>query len=116
MSTETTTIQRHQTAENTRAERVYTPRADLLVGEEELRLLVDLPGVPLEGLTVEVNRGQLHLEGRRSESLRYRRVFKLPDGLATDKIVADLANGVLTVTLPKAETHKPRRIQVRSSD
>lgn len=114
MSTETTTIQRHDRAEPTPAERVYTPRADLFAGEEDLLLKVDLPGVPPDGLTVEVNGGQLHLEGRRSESLRYRRVFKLPDGLATDKIVADLKDGVLTVTLPKAETHKPRRIQVRA--
>lgn len=92
--------------------RVYTPRADLYSGEHALLLQVDLPGVGTDDLTVEVHKDQLHLEGKRSDTVRYRRVLRLPDGIDVDAIDAKLENGVLTLTLPKAASHKPRRIQV----
>lgn len=109
----TTTLQRSNT-ESEHAQRVYTPRADLYAGEEALLLQVDLPGVSNDGLSLEVDGGQLHLDGRRSDTVRYRRVVKLPEGLDHDGITAVLEHGVLTVTLPKAASHKPRRIEVRS--
>lgn len=92
--------------------RVYTPRADLFAGEEALLLQVDLPGVTTENLSVEVHQDQLHLLGKRSETVSYRRVLRLPDGIDVDKIEAELKHGVLTLTLPRSRSHKPRRIRV----
>lgn len=110
MNAETTTLQR---AAVTPTDRVFTPRADLFVGADALRVEVDLPGVTAEGLTVEADAGHLRLEGRRGAGVVYRRVFRVPDGIDADAIVAELKHGVLTVTLPKAKSHVPRRIQVR---
>lgn len=110
MNAETTTLQRTQTTQN---DRVYTPRADLFVGTDALRIEVDLPGVTNDGLTVEAEAGYLRVEGRRTTGVVYRRLFRVPEGIDNDAIVAELKYGVLTVTLPKARSHVPRRIQVR---
>jgi HSP20 family molecular chaperone IbpA len=112
MTTTTTALKR--TRQRTQVPRIYTPRIDLLSNDDAVLLTADLPGVPTDGLTVEVDRGVLRLEGRRSDTLLYRRTLRLPDGLDTEAITANLANGVLTVTLPRKESAKPRRIEISS--
>lgn len=94
------------------AERQYSPRADLFTSDAALMLQVDLPGVPREGLTVEVKREQLHLTGRRSDTLVYRRILRLPEHIDVEKITAALEDGVLTLTLPKSERARTHRIEV----
>ncbi len=111
--TTTSTTEQPTSVRERPEDRVFTPRADVLTGDEAVILQVDLPGVSREGLVVEVKHNQLTLEGRRSESVVYRRVFGLPDGIDVDHIDARLEHGVLTLTLPKAASHKPRRIEVR---
>lgn len=71
--------------------------------------------------------GELRLEARRpagpegqalAEEYRvadYKRAFAMPDGIDAEKIAAELANGVLTVHLPKSSAKRPRRIDVRAS-
>ena len=44
----------------------------------------------------------------------YRRAFAMPEGIDSEKIEAELSNGVLTVHLPKSSAKKPRRIDVRA--
>ncbi len=114
MSTASTTIQRRE-AGTRGQERTYTPRADLYTGPEALLLQVDLPGVSVEGLSIEVHAGQLELVGRRSDTLVYRRVLRLPEGIDSEAIRAKLDNGVLSLTLPKAPSHVPRKIAVETS-
>lgn len=108
----------------------YVPRCDILETPEELLVLADMPGVAPEGLEVEYERGVLtlhgHVENHRDEEqagyiLReygvgdYYRSFRVPDTIDTHKITAELRNGVMRLHLPKVETCKPRKIQVKST-
>jgi HSP20 family protein len=104
-----------------------TPRADVLEGDQEYRILLDLPGIRSEDLelnleqqtlTVKAERSLELPEGftsRRSErsgKLAYARTFRLGNGVDTDEIKANLKDGVLEVTLPKSEQSLPRKIEV----
>jgi len=87
----------------------------------------EVPGVKAEDLDISVVGQELTLKGRRvgataPEATYHRRergvgefsrTVKLPVDIAADKVDASLVDGVLTITLPKAETAKPRKISVR---
>jgi HSP20 family protein len=101
-----------------------TPGVNILELPEAYVLEAEMPGVTKEGLSVDVENGVLTLTGRRqpgpdvnwlyreSGDADYRRVFELDPSIDAAKISARLEQGVLTVTLPKAEKAKPRRIEV----
>lgn len=107
----------------------WTPAVD--IKEEEGRFLItaDVPGVDAKDIDVTMENGMLTIKGerklehdvkengmRRVERLHgtfYRR-FSLPDYADADNISATCKNGVLTVTVPKSEAVKPRRITVQS--
>jgi HSP20 family protein len=92
-------------------------------------LRAEVPGVAEKDLELQVQENTVSLRGERKEAIpeghsvhrkergdfRFARSFQLPSAVAADKVEAHLKNGVLTVTLPKAETAKPRKISVRSS-
>lgn len=109
MTTALADVERPRT---THAERVYAPRLDLYVGDDALLVRADLPGVSQDGLTIEYESGKLRLEGRRSDTIVYRRVMGVPEGIDPDGITAELRHGVLTLRLPRAAATKPRRIAV----
>lgn len=103
------------------------PLVDVYENADELMLLADMPGVKKENVNIHIDKGQLTLEGTKSENsepnkllLReyreadYRRSFSLPNGIDTQKVSAELANGVLCVRLPKSEAIRPRQIRVRA--
>jgi len=99
-----------------------TPAVDIFETEEALTLVADLPGTGKENLQIGVEAGILTLQGpantegeafyREFGAGGYYRRFQLPDNLDLEKIAAELKNGVLTVTLPKAAAARPRRIEV----
>ncbi len=80
----------------------------------------ELPGVARADLGVELVEGTLHLSakrthqiGDRSETIEFRRSITVPETtVQSDKVSAAYENGVLTVTLPKREEAKPRKISV----
>ncbi len=82
----------------------------------------ELPGVNREDIGVELVDGALNLtaarkaaggEGEAPESFTLSRTISVPDtAVQADKIAASYENGVLTVTLPKREESKPRKIAV----
>jgi HSP20 family protein len=102
-----------------------TPVANILETADGYTLEAEMAGVNKEGLEVTVENGELVIVGRRadretpgtavyreSRPLDYRRVFDLDPSIDTSRITAKIDQGVLTLTLPKAEEVKPRRIQV----
>ena len=95
----------------------FTPRADIVAIESGYQVEVELPGVPSENLTVELEQGVLSLRGQTSETARiepiaYERSFLLSDDVEGERIQAELKNGLLTLTLPKAERALPRQVPV----
>jgi HSP20 family protein len=117
-----------QRKEETRSqERYVTPPVDIYETTEGLVVKADLPGVAKDGLDVQVENNLLTIRAQASHAapgdLLYReyelahffRQFELTDRVDQQRISADLKNGVLTLSLPKAAEAKPRRIDVRLS-
>jgi HSP20 family protein len=101
------------------------PAASLMEDGEGYLLQVEMPGVNKEGLEISTEGNELTIIGRRSlptiegtlihqESRRedFRRTFEIDPSIDANKINAKIEQGLLTVTLPKAERVKPRRITV----
>jgi HSP20 family molecular chaperone IbpA len=109
------------------AEPTLVPAVDVLEDESGITVKADLPGVSKEGLSIRVDGETLTLEGQVSlgeaasleavyaevRNARYKRGFVLSRDLDTSGIDASMKNGVLTLTVPKLEQAKPRRIPVR---
>jgi len=106
----------------------WTPPADLTETDDAYLVEIDVPGVKHNDLTVEVAGGELRVTAeivekekvgwlrhrtRRIGQFAYR--ANLPGGIDSDHITADLADGVLTVRVPKTEAAKPRRITVNAT-
>lgn len=104
------------------------PPVDVAEDAQGLTVYADMPGVGRDGLRVEVEGDTLVIEGRgelklpegaravyaEQRSVSYRRRFTISRDLERDRIDATLANGVLTLRIPKAEAARPRRIEVRA--
>lgn len=101
------------------------PHADIREEHDAYILELEMPGVCKSGIEVSVEANELTLIGHRTdpeikgeavyqESRRcdYRRSFEIDPSIDTNKIVAKIEQGVLKLTLPKAETLKPRKIKV----
>jgi len=100
------------------------PPVDIFETDESLTVIADLPGVKREEVDIRVEDNILTIKGkagyrpaapiiREEFSLRgYYRQFQLSDIVDQNKICAESKNGVLTITLPKAEKTKPRQIKV----
>jgi len=113
------------TIERTRESATYTPRFDIWETDEELILYGDLPGVMPEDLDVRFEKPVLTIHGKvspRHNDIKFlhgeygigdfHRTFTIGEAIDTERISAELKNGVVTVHLPKSEKVKPRRIEV----
>lgn len=105
------------------------PPVDVYENENAITLLADLPGVPRDQLQVRVDGDNLVIEATATtgggpgnmelvygelQCAAYRRQFTLSRELDTSRIEAQLRDGVLRLTIPKAEDARPRRIQVQA--
>ena len=97
------------------------PAIDLFEDEANYFVQAELPGFDKKEIEVELERNRLTLKGARkvnnqedSSEVTFQRSVSLPDSVEADKVAAKYENGVLTVTIPKAETVKPLRIEVNS--
>jgi len=106
-------------------EQYVAPEVNIYETNDGYVLQAELPGVGKEGLEVTLEDNELTIVGRRiAESTpgepifrerhqaAYRRVFELDPAIDTGKVSAKIDQGVLTLTLPKSERVKPRRIAV----
>lgn len=108
-------------------EYVIVPPADIYETENEYVIKADMPGVSRENLEITLEKDNLEISGKVQESgnqdkLRYAeyrlhnysRSFVVGDGINREGISASLENGVLTLTLPKSERVKPRKIEIKA--
>jgi HSP20 family protein len=105
----------------------FTPLLDVRETDDEYVVLVDLPGVKSEDVTIEFNDQVLTISGLRvsvgtGESQLVERPYgsfvrnlTLPKGVDSDRIEADYTDGVLTLHIPKPLEIKPKRIAIGSS-
>ncbi len=105
------------------------PPVDIMENEEGISLSMDMPGVDKDHLGVRVDGNTLTIEGEAHfgmptnleslyaevRSARYQRGFTLSRELDSEKIEAQLKNGVLKLRIPRHEAAKPRRIEVKMS-
>jgi len=110
----------------TQPERRYVaPDVNIFETKDDYVLEAEMPGVSKEGLEITLEGNVLTIVGHRadpkpageavyreSRPLDYRRVFELDPAIDGDKIGASVDQGVLTLTLPKAERVKPRKIAI----
>jgi len=103
------------------------PPVDVFEDDAGITLLADLPGVNRERLSVRVEGDSLLIEGTvdvagpkdmdivygEAQVPAYRREFALSRELDASRIEAQLKDGVLRLTIPKAEEARPRRIEVK---
>jgi HSP20 family protein len=112
--------------EGTIPARTFLPTADIYEDRDTLKVLLEMPGVEKGNVNVHVEDGVLFVEGRLDVAKyrglqplyteynigNYARSFRLSSAIEQDKIGAELKDGVLSLTLPKAEKAKPRTIQI----
>jgi HSP20 family protein len=117
-----------QQAQEQQQQRQVVPPVDVFETEAAITLLADLPGVRREQLQVRVDADNLVLEAVADTAApeqmevvygelqcpAYRRQFTLSRELDTGRIEAQLRDGVLRLTIPKAEAARPRRIEVQA--
>jgi HSP20 family protein len=114
-----------------RGSRPWSPAVDILENQESLIVRADLPDVNIEDIDIRVENQTLTISGRRKfekdENVKgYHRIernygefvrsFAVPSTVDTDKVAADYKNGVLTITLPRKESAKPKQIKVSITD
>src|SRR5919199_575995 len=104
----------------------FTPLLDVRETDGEYLVLVDLPGVKSEDVTIEVTDDVLSISGSRvpvetgDAQLVERpfgsfvRTLTLPKGVEEDKIVADYHDGVLELHVPKPAEQRPKKIAIAS--
>jgi HSP20 family protein len=109
---------------------VWTPRLEVFENKDNFTVRVEAAGLKREDIQVSVEDGELVIAGeRKAEALpegteahhaerfygKFQRVLTLPSAIAPAKVTADYKDGLLTVTLPKAEEAKAKQITVNVS-
>ncbi len=107
---------------------VWTPAVDVAENEAEYRVKVELPGVNKDDVKITMQENILTIRGEKKQEQEskssnfhrlersygsFQRSFTLPAHVKHDKIEAVYNDGILTITLPKAEEAKPKQIDVR---
>jgi HSP20 family protein len=105
----------------------WMPAVDLSEDDEAFTLKVELPGFSMDDVQVEIKDNRLTLQGERKRETdvqaaqyhrveraygSFRRSFKLPTAIDADKAEATFTDGLLKLTLPKAEEAKPKPISI----
>ncbi|MGW4077989.1 Hsp20/alpha crystallin family protein [Streptomyces asiaticus] len=106
----------------------WTPSADVTEADDAYHIELELPGVDRKDVDIEINGQELAVTGeikererkgimrqssRRTGRFEYR--LLLPGEVNTEDVAASMSSGVLTITVPKAATAKPRHIEITES-
>jgi len=120
------TLENHQSTDTRLSREQYVaPEVNIYETNDGYVLQAEMPGVGKDGLEVTLEANELTIIGRRVRETSagepifrerhqadYRRVFELDPAIDTTKVSARMEQGVLTLTLPKSERVKPRKITV----
>ena len=112
------------------ARRLYTPAVDIIKRQDDIEVVADMPGVDEKTLDVTVEKNILTVFGKvvqeEPENVKltaseygvgdYKRAFAISDEIDRSRISASVRNGILRITLPKAEEVKTRKVQVTAAD
>ena len=104
----------------------WTPALDLYQNNDNIIAIVELPGMRKEDIEISLQDGTLTISGERKEEAgqtegatrterctgKFRRSITLPTQVDANKVSASYKDGILTVTLPKAEEAKPKKVEV----
>ena len=107
----------------------WTPALDLYQTTDDVVAVIELPGMRKEDIEITLHDGMLSISGERKDDTadgektarterfegKFRRSISLPTRVDANKVNATYKDGILTVTLPKAEEVKPKQIQVNVS-
>ena len=107
---------------------VFVPPSDIYETKDSIVVLAEMPGVAPDGVDITLERRVLTIRGRSAANEHadyqrvyneyadgdYERVFTLSENIDRDRIEATLKDGVLHLALPKAETARARRIELKS--
>ncbi len=108
-------------------ERGWTPAVDVYENKDSVVVKAELPGLDPKEVEISIEDGTLYLKGeRKSESEGQRdgyhrlersygsfaRAFTLPDSVDPEKVSAEYKDGLLSVTLPKREESKPKKVKI----
>jgi len=120
-----TTVENQTTNYQPTREEYIAPNVNVFETAEGYVLQAEMPGVGKDGLEITLEGTEITITGRRKpdtvsgealfrerNTADYRRVFELDPAIDSAKVSAKIEQGVLTVTLPKSERVKPRKIQV----
>ena len=108
----------------------WTPAMDLVEAEDHFVLKADLPGLSEEDISIEIQDNTLTVSGERQAEHeerhrgwyrversfgRFSRSLTLPEGVNPEAVAASFDRGVLSITIPKPEQRKPRRVTISAS-
>ena len=119
------TLQREPRVTPEQTTTFVSPEVNIFETKDGYVLEAEMPGVNKEGLEVTLEGNEVTITGHRqveplpgealfreSNNASYRRVFELDPAIDTGNVSARMEQGVLTLTLPKSERVKPRKISV----
>jgi HSP20 family protein len=120
-----TLVRENRDTDRAPSEQFLAPAASVIEAGDGYTLEIEMPGVSKDGLDISIENNELTIMGRRSfptvegtlihhESRpeNFRRTFELDPSIDADKISAKIEQGLATLSLPKAEHVKPRKIPV----
>src|SRR5262245_50896335 len=115
----------NRNGDRAQTEQLVAPLASVMEAGDRYTIEIEMPGVNKDGLDISVENNELTIVGRRSLPVvegmlihhesrpeNFRRAFELDPSIDANKISAKVEQGLVTLTLPKAEHVKPRKITV----
>lgn len=108
----------------------WLPACDVFENKDAVKIVAEVPGVSPEDVKLSLESNLLTIRGEKKQQAEeknervhryersygtFERTFSLPTTVDPEKIVANYANGILTVTIPKVERARPREIPVKVS-
>lgn len=118
-----------QSGEPTKPEKLYVPAVDIFETAGAVHVLAEMPGVGKDGVEVDLEDGTLTIRGSMSfrpqvgekvllqefEAGHYLRKFTVAETIDQEQIQARMADGVLTLVLPRVAPARPRKIEVKGA-